>query len=123
MVEFAHDFDFIFQGEFSLVACVLFLFRKGFDCDHLMISKSFCEVDSGEGALTDFLFGFEEFVEVALIDFLLELETPCFDCGWVGVEGELFVTVFSLKFEGEGEPKEFLVLGGLVEDLELELEL
>ena len=54
---------------------MLFL-GEGFDGDHLVVSESFSQVDCGKGALADFLFGLEEFVEVALVDFLFKLPHP-----------------------------------------------
>ncbi len=73
MVDSPHDFDFVFQRQSALVPRVLFLFGKSFDGYHLMVSQSFSEIDGGEGSLSDFLFGLEQFMEVALVDFLLEL--------------------------------------------------
>jgi hypothetical protein len=54
----------------------LLLFGKGFDGDHLVVPQSFSQIHGGKGALANFLFGLEEFVEVALVDFLFELLHP-----------------------------------------------
>jgi hypothetical protein len=62
-----------------------------------VVSESFCEVDGGEGSLAYFPFGLEQFMEVSLVDFLLEGEGPFFGDGGMGrVERELLLAVLSL---------------------------
>jgi hypothetical protein len=52
-----------------------------------VISESFCEINSSEGSLPDFPLGFEQLMEVSLVDFLLELKSPHLDHGgMIGLE-------------------------------------
>jgi hypothetical protein len=76
-----------------------------------MVSQPLCQINSGEGALADFSFGFKKLMEVPLVDFLLQLNGPLLsDCGVARVEHKLLRASFALKLYRSWDSEAGLIL-------------
>lgn len=76
VIEVAHDFNFFDEAFFAFVFAVGCFFGEGFDGKASSSLYFFSEVDRGEVPFSYFLFGFELFVEAALVEFALENFAP-----------------------------------------------
>jgi hypothetical protein len=93
----------------------LLFFGKGFDGDHLVVSESFSQVDSGKSAFSNFFFSFEKFVKVPLVDFLLEFFHPEIEDGHkLRVKSDFLVAL--LSFEPESKRPCKIALGVFLMD-------
>lgn len=79
VIEGSHDLDLLDQAFLAFVFAVGSLFRKGFDGIVEPCLYFFGEVDRSEVPLSDFLFGFELFVESSLVETVLESCSPSFE--------------------------------------------
>lgn len=116
MAESAHQFYLVFQGIPAFLACELFLLGKGLHCYHLVVAQSFSEVYCGKSTFPDFSLGLEQFVEVALVDALLQLEGPSFHYSCASPKSHTLSTSFSFETQAHRH-SDFLVSAAGVEHL------
>jgi len=79
MGHFPHQLYLVLERLLPLVARVLLLFRKCFHSHHSVVSQPLGQIHCSEGSFANFSLGLEKFVEVPLVDFLFELESPHVD--------------------------------------------
>lgn len=67
-----------------------------------MIPQSFCQVDSSEGAFSDFFFRLEKFVKVSLVDFGFQLFHPQVkNIGELRIEDNFLLALLSFELDSQ----------------------
>ncbi len=110
MTQVSHNLDFLYQTLLSFLFTVSGLFRKGFDSVSVFVLMLFNQVNWSEVSFSDFVEGFELFMEASLVQSNFQKQSPGGNIFlWVELIGELSVSFLEEDFPAFRLESEFQI--------------